>query len=75
MYARKQVVEMLGYMEGRQDMPISKLLGKVMSGISKVRRESKCWHLEIDSHGQVNAYKRRLKHKTIMKTIGMLDHL
>jgi len=30
---------MLGYMEGRQDMPISKLLGKVMSGISQVRRE------------------------------------
>ena len=29
-YARKQVVEMLGYMEGRQDMPIEKLLGKVM---------------------------------------------
>lgn len=38
-YARKQVVEMLGYMESRQDMPISKLLGKVMSGISQVRRE------------------------------------
>jgi len=37
--ARKQIVEMLGYMEGRQDMPISKLLGKVMSGISQVRRE------------------------------------
>lgn len=29
-YARKQLVEMLGYMEGRQDMPISKLLGKAM---------------------------------------------